>query len=122
MSESLYDNWRELAVDLQLQLRDLTEQLTESRRLYNQEKFHVAVLRQEQREMGALVVPLGDNEHGYECPRCCRHIDYAFEDDFCAGCGAKFDWWLQDPYCDSAIQAAENDVDYLREKAAGLCS
>lgn len=126
-----YDSWKDYAHDLALDVKELHERLNalererdEYSRLYSQERAHVAVLRREQREAGRMAVPYGDMDEGYECGAdgCYARIDHPFEQHYCPWCGAKLDWSTYDDYADSAIAAAENEMEFRREEALWACS
>ena len=134
MTSSPYDNWREYATDLALdikqcherinaleeQLKDAVEDRNAYRLKYSQERLHVAALRQEQRDERRLVVPYGDADEGYECPVCFAPAGYFGEFNYCPGCGAKLDWSTYDDYAESAIEAADREIDWREEEK--LCS
>ena len=126
-----YDSWKDYATDLALDVKACHERIdklekelenaqAERNRYkleYLKERAHVAAIRNEQRDAGQLVVPLGDSERGYECPACCAAIEHAFDQTYCPQCGVKFDWTVQDEYwCD------EHAVDAIIERKAASCS
>lgn len=126
-----YDSWKDYAHDLSLDVKSLHERLNrleaernEYARLYSQECAHVAAIKREQRDAGRLVVPQGDMELGYECPvpGCWARVLEPFEQRYCTQCGAKFDWQTYDDYCESAIAAAESEMEWRREEALLACS
>lgn len=130
MGEPMHDTWRDYATDLALdvkachdrinELETQLEQAQDERNHYKlewlKERAHVAAIRNEQRDAGQLVVPLGDSERGYECPACCAAVEHAFDQAYCPQCGAKFDWTVQDEYWGD-----EHAVDALMERRAS-CS
>lgn len=92
---SNYDCTKDLVQDLTLDNQELRAELFDVKRELAEARAHFAVVRRELRESGEVVVPSGDEESGYECPRsgCYAPIVQPFHDMFCTGCGAKFDWY-----------------------------
>lgn len=103
--------------ELEKEIERLENELANTRRELSQERAHVAIILGDLAARNLVVVPNGDDERGYECPQpgCYTHIDYPFEQQYCASCGVKFDWRTQDDYwgCD------ETSVDALLEKRCG---
>lgn len=82
-------------MELRGEVAALRSALAETRTELAKTKSHCAVIRRELRESGELVIPSGDEEEGYECPRegCYATIGDPFGQRFCAYCGARFDWY-----------------------------
>ena len=131
MGEPMHDTWRDYATDLALDVKACHDRINELERKlaaakesrdhykleYLKERAHVAAIRNEQRDAGQLVVPLGDSELGYECPACCAAIEHAFDQSYCSQCGVRFDWLVQNEYWGD-----EHAVDAIIEGKAAPCS
>lgn len=131
MGEPMHDTWRDYATDLALDVKACHDRINElekklaaakdARDHYKlewlKERAHVAAIRNEQRDAGQLVVPLGDSELGYECPACCAAVEHAFDQLYCAQCGVRFDWSTPNEYWGD-----EHAVDAIIERGAAACS
>lgn len=87
----------DVASDLQTELRRTQNRLVDAENTIKDLRYqnamlksHIAVLKSESDK--PVVVPIGDEAFGYECPRLHCHAGLNEDFAFCPGCGSPIDW------------------------------
>ena len=90
---SNYDNWKELATDLQITVEEQAESLKTYKLLYRLADDERKALRTQlleiERKRGNTVQPVIDGDMA-ECGECCAPVEEDFY--YCPGCGKHIDW------------------------------
>lgn len=78
----------QLVHELQTELRQTQNRLSEESRKRAEAEAHVSILKRNR--VKQPVIPRGDCEEGYECSNCGRSITDDFT--YCPDCGHEIDW------------------------------
>ena len=108
-----YDNWRELATDLQLDNNELRQKVGKLEYRLGEAKTNLRHAIAKLRDAESTTEPYEVDEDEYECGEC--NIRLEPEWFACAGCGRVIDWERVHPL-DGRNWYAEEGEDFLRRE------
>ena len=86
----MHDNWKELAVDLQLENKELRAKLGKAEQRLANAKLDLRFANQKLSDHGLSTTPVDVGDEEFECMEC----DFRLETEWwaCPGCGKRIDW------------------------------